>query len=416
MIDPEPVYHSTSKNHHHRQPKDRVSHKQKSLPPRHRDGPPIDTQLKDAFPFEKNASLLRHGYGRGGAPVDFELQNGGAKKVMNPASPSQALSSSEESDSFPDCLQEDILKTKVIVRCLPPSLSEESFTECIHPRFDGCFNWISFCPGKTSIKNSSNSRVYIDFKSPEDVFKFHEEFNGHVFVNEKGTRHKALVEYAPNQKVPKRSPKDIQEGSISEDPKYLEFQNFSSLPIPLLPSAEVQLERKEAERRISLAGSKKTVVVTPLMEFVREKRAMRAQSAVLATGKKSPCRGSFSLAKSAASLRRVPDMLKPSLKYTSTAAKPTEKSIYVPCPRHAANQCREVSLDTKKKAVFEAVGKVVMKEKGLDKTIQNDQKFGASTHSVNQRQMRKEVKKSKQMGGFQSHEKQVWVAKSASGS
>lgn len=32
-----------------------------------------------------------------------------------------------------------------------------------------------------------HSRAYINFKKPEDVIDFYEDFNGHVFVNERGT-------------------------------------------------------------------------------------------------------------------------------------------------------------------------------------------------------------------------------------
>lgn len=38
-----------------------------------------------------------------------------------------------------------------------------------------------------SQKNPSYSRAYIDLKRPEDVIEFAEFFDGHLFVNEKGT-------------------------------------------------------------------------------------------------------------------------------------------------------------------------------------------------------------------------------------
>ena len=89
-----------------------------------------------------------------------------------------------------------------------------------------------------SNKASIYSRAYIDFKHPDDVFEFHQQFNGHIFVNEKGksfclkenwngicdtnagailtgTQYKAMVEYAPNQRVPKLwHKKDAREGAI----------------------------------------------------------------------------------------------------------------------------------------------------------------------------------------------------------
>lgn len=91
-----------------------------------------------------------------------------------------------------------------------------------------------------------------------------------------GTQFKANVEYAPSQRVPKQwSKKDGRDGTILKgnnssliacakmpllactccwcpwslaDPEYLEFLELISKPVENLPSAEIQLERKEAER------------------------------------------------------------------------------------------------------------------------------------------------------------------------
>ena len=50
-----------------------------------------------------------------------------------------------------------------------------------------------------------------------------------------------LLELKPDTK------KDSHEGSIFKDPDYLEFFELIATPFENLPSAEVQLERKEAE-------------------------------------------------------------------------------------------------------------------------------------------------------------------------
>lgn len=48
-------------------------------------------------------------------------------------------------------------------------------------------------------------------------------------------------------------------------------------PLEFLPSAEVQLERREAEKAAVLGGGGgKETVVTPLMEFVRQRRAAKS--------------------------------------------------------------------------------------------------------------------------------------------
>ncbi|KAL9260199.1 Regulator of nonsense transcripts UPF3-like protein [Drosera capensis] len=167
-------------------------------------------------------------------------------------------------------MKDPLNRTKVVVRHLPPSLTSSSFFEQIDARFDGRYNWSSFCDGKVSSKHQSHARAYINFNTPDDVLAFAEFFNGHVFVNEKGAQFKATVEYAPSQRVPKPNVKgDAREGTIFKDPEYLEFLEQISKPAEHLPSADVQLERREAE----LAGARDSPIVTPLMEFIRRKRA-----------------------------------------------------------------------------------------------------------------------------------------------
>ncbi|CAN0880617.1 Regulator of nonsense transcripts UPF3 [Linum grandiflorum] len=185
-------------------------------------------------------------------------------------------------------------KTKVVVRHLPPTISQSALMEQIDSAFAGRYMWSSFRTGKTSQKHQSYSRVYIDFKTPDDVIEFAEFFNGHMFVNEKGTQFKAVVEYAPSQRVPKQiSKKDGREGTISKDPEYLEFLEAISKPVENLPSAEIQLERREAER----AGAvKDAVIVTPLMDFIRQKRAAKNGSRRIPAngkiGRRAPTSGS----------------------------------------------------------------------------------------------------------------------------
>ncbi|KAE8705156.1 hypothetical protein F3Y22_tig00110430pilonHSYRG00339 [Hibiscus syriacus] len=186
-------------------------------------------------------------------------------------------------------MKEPLRRTKVVIRHLPPSLTQSSFFSQIDDRFSDRYNWFSFRLGKCTHKHQRYSRAYINFKRPEDVFDFSEFFGGHVFVNEKGTQFKAVVEYAPSQHVPKPgTKKDAREGTIFKDPDYLEFLKMIAKPVENLPSAELQLERKEAE----LSGTPKgTPVITPLMEFVRRRRAAEsgAQGSITVrkTGKKA---------------------------------------------------------------------------------------------------------------------------------
>ncbi|KAM3387163.1 hypothetical protein ACQJBY_010180 [Aegilops geniculata] len=78
------------------------------------------------------------------------------------------------------------------------------------------------------------------------------------------------------KRVPKPNiKKDARQGTITKDPEYLEFLELISKPTEHLPSAEIQLERKEAERA---AAGKEPPVVTPLMVYVRQQRAAKSMA------------------------------------------------------------------------------------------------------------------------------------------
>lgn len=393
MVDSEIAQCWKTKIHHHPHQKRRISCKQKvpgGLQPSHK----------------QNASRVSHEYyGAGGIQDEENLQKGRSKEAMEPEL------SSESSGEMP--------RTKVVVRRLPPSLSERAFTESVPSHIRDCFNWISFSPGKPS-KKRSTSRAYIDFKHPEDVYNFFGVFDGHLFVNERGKPYKASVEYAPHQKVPKQSLKgDAEEGLISEDPEYLEFLEASSRPVKSLPSAEVQIERKEAEKRSRLGGTgaNSTIVVTALMDYVRRRRAHSTQNMYMTSKKKTPCRGSSPFANSIVSSLRGSTMLSGNVKCPIMAVKP----IPVPCHLLEANQCKDVSTDAKRKAGFEGGGKIVAHQKSYADIVKSNQKLGANRHSGSCRQTKKDLqcadagKKCKQSSAARIHEKQVWVAKSASG-
>ncbi|KAJ6696516.1 REGULATOR OF NONSENSE-MEDIATED DECAY UPF3-RELATED [Salix koriyanagi] len=256
-------------------------------------------------------------------------------------------------------------KTKVVVRHLPPGVSQPMFVEQIDVAFSGRYKWLSFRPGKSRCfqnhgeyemrewagdlmdnqliyrcqKHQSCSRAYIDFKRPDDVIDFAEFFNGHLFVNEKGTQFKAIVEYAPSQHVPKQwSKKDGREGTISKDPEYLEFLEFIAKPVENLPSAEIQLERREAER----AGvAKDAPIVTPLMDFIRQKRAAKSgPRRILSNGKPSRRAGgsgSLSSSKRGSEKKRASATMYV-LRDTAKGTSGKEKSTYAQVPKRDHQQ------------------------------------------------------------------------------
>ncbi|EOY26871.1 Smg-4/UPF3 family protein, putative isoform 2 [Theobroma cacao] len=224
-------------------------------------------------------------------------------------------------------MKEPLRRTKVVIRHLPPSVTQSFLFSQIDDRFSDRYNWFSFRLGKSSHKHQRYSRAYINFKRPEDVFEFAEFFDGHVFVNEKGTQFKAIVEYAPSQRVPKPgTKKDGREGTIFKDPDYLEFLKLIAKPVDNLPSAEIQLERKEVE----LSGApKETPVITPLMAFVRQKRAAESGTQGPVTRRKIGRKaGAASTGKSGSSSKRGSEKKKYILKDSVKGTHHKDKSKF----------------------------------------------------------------------------------------
>ncbi|GFQ03956.1 regulator of nonsense transcripts upf3 [Phtheirospermum japonicum] len=279
-------------------------------------------------------------------------------------------------------------RTKVVLRHLPPTISQSNLVEQVDSRFSGRYRWLAFRPGKSSLKHLTYSRAYIDFNKPEDVIEFAEFFNGHVFVNEKGTQFKTIVEYAPSQRVPKQwSKKDGREGTILKDPEYLEFLEFLAKPVENLPSAEIQLERREAER----AGAPKAdPIVTPLMDFVRQKRAAnggarrtvsngRPARRVSGMPSRSPISGS---SKRGSEKRRAPTTMYV-LRDSSKVLSSKDKSTYLLVHKQDDQQLVDKSVNSAAVSGHEAlegesggpgstgIGKKILLLKGKEKEIPN---------------------------------------------
>ncbi|GAY67976.1 hypothetical protein CUMW_260630 [Citrus unshiu] len=130
-------------------------------------------------------------------------------------------------------MKEPLQRTKVVIHHLPPSLSQNDLLALFHDHLDNGYNWFRVQP-----ENS-------------DVFEFAELLNGHVFVNEK-------------------------------DPDYLEFLKVIAKPAENLPSAEIQLERKEAQlSRHLMRDSLSSLTVKELKQL---ENRLEFQQANTATG------------------------------------------------------------------------------------------------------------------------------------
>ncbi|KAK9167717.1 hypothetical protein Scep_002908 [Stephania cephalantha] len=251
-------------------------------------------------------------------------------------------------------------RTKVVLRHLPPGISQAALLDQINSRFSNRYRWFAFRPGKTSQSYQQYARAYIDFNGRDDVLEFAEFFDGRMFVNEKGAQFKCIVEYAPSQRVPKvSSKKDGREGTISKDPEYLEFLEFLAKPVEYLPSAEIQLERREAERA---GAGKDSLIVTPLMDFIRQKRAAKSGTQrSSANGKLSrKAAGAAPSNSRSSSIKRGLEKRKGStsmyvLRDSGKSSGGKDKATYILVPRREDQQLSDRSIATASRAGHEKI-------------------------------------------------------------
>uniref|UniRef100_A0A7S3A0N6 UPF3 domain-containing protein n=2 Tax=Rhodosorus marinus TaxID=101924 RepID=A0A7S3A0N6_9RHOD len=192
---------------------------------------------------------------------------------------------------------------KVVVRLLPPNLTEEGFLEVAKAASEGFeVEWCNFVPGKAGKRLTGaspsaigfrNSRCYLSFKSVEMALKFEDSFNGYRFPDGKNlSDYRARVERAPLQRVPvssKRKERNKLEGTLKNDGNFKAF----------LAEWEVQTASNTSTARfdsVYSAGSQenastKKVIVTPLMA---ELRAKRREKEVKKSSSKSNKRGNSS--------------------------------------------------------------------------------------------------------------------------
>nr|XP_053651935.1 regulator of nonsense transcripts 3B-like isoform X1 [Cherax quadricarinatus]XP_053651936.1 regulator of nonsense transcripts 3B-like isoform X1 [Cherax quadricarinatus]XP_053651937.1 regulator of nonsense transcripts 3B-like isoform X1 [Cherax quadricarinatus] len=170
--------------------------------------------------------------------------------------------------------------TKVVVRRLPPNMTEEEFREAVSPLPE--HDYFTFSPADNSLGPYSFTRAYINFKNVDDVFTFRDKFDGYVFVDQKGNEHPAMVEFAPFQKIPKRTngkKRDARCGTIDQDPDFLAFLESITNPVAVtLPPLEAVLEEIQAQDRELKANNGIIKVKTPLLEFIEQKKAEKLRS------------------------------------------------------------------------------------------------------------------------------------------
>ncbi|KAG2421186.1 hypothetical protein HFD88_000802 [Aspergillus terreus] len=172
-------------------------------------------------------------------------------------------------------------RLKLLVRRLPPGLTQNEFEFAIGDEWKvgaGKVDWFQYKPGKVSkdpAKPSRPSRAYIHVVSSDHIVPLSNKVRQTSFVDARNTSNDpvllgpAALEFAPYAKIPgSRVRKDARQGTIDQDPDFIAF--LESLTQPIAKPAPVEGTGEPEDK-------KETITTTPLVQYIKEKKANKAK-------------------------------------------------------------------------------------------------------------------------------------------
>ncbi|KAI9373352.1 Smg-4/UPF3 family-domain-containing protein [Aspergillus egyptiacus] len=174
-------------------------------------------------------------------------------------------------------------RLKLLVRRLPPGLTQEEFESALGAEWKvgaGKISWSEYKPGKISkdpAKPSRPSRAYLHVTSSEHIGPLSDKVRGTSFLDARSTASDPVLlgppnlEFAPYAKIPgSRARKDARQGTIDQDPEFILF--LESLTQPIAKAGPVESTTDGEEK-------KEAVKTTPLVQYIKEKKANKAKEA-----------------------------------------------------------------------------------------------------------------------------------------
>ena len=164
-------------------------------------------------------------------------------------------------------IEKELNQAKVVIRHLPCKLTKEIFLQIVNPLPEN--DYFCFVEGDKSFEQVGFARAYIGFVNQDDIFPFKERYDGYLFEDSYGNKSNVIVEYAPFQRIPKRSKRkapDPKCGTLESDPDYVSFLTELEKEVEPLPSVEKTTYLLE-DHQLS-----NTKTVTPLIEYLKEKK------------------------------------------------------------------------------------------------------------------------------------------------
>ncbi|KAI1624440.1 Smg-4/UPF3 family-domain-containing protein [Exophiala viscosa] len=180
-------------------------------------------------------------------------------------------------------------RLRLVVRRLPPGLTETEFWTVLGDDWKvgaGRVDWAAFRDGKISrdpAKPSRPARAYIKVKEQSLLESLSTVVKQSSFQDAKNTTKDPCLlgppslEFAPYNKIPSgRGRNDGRQGTIDQDQEFIDFLQSLTEPVT-----------KAAANGADVGDSKDKVSTTPLVQFIKEKKANKAKEASQARAAKA---------------------------------------------------------------------------------------------------------------------------------
>ncbi|KAL9575633.1 hypothetical protein ACKAV7_000431 [Fusarium commune] len=172
---------------------------------------------------------------------------------------------------------------KLVIRRLPPGMTQAEFVSILGNEWElgkGKVDWLSFAGGKISTdpsKPSRPGRAYVHVMKKDDILPLSDAVRTAVWEDAKASFNSPSligppsVEFAIYKKVPSNKKRtDARQGTIDQDPEFMAFLEELANPAP-------PKETVEGEEGDDLGKAETKVTTTPLIEYLKEKKANKAK-------------------------------------------------------------------------------------------------------------------------------------------
>ncbi|KAL9110700.1 MAG: hypothetical protein Q9187_008018, partial [Circinaria calcarea] len=179
-----------------------------------------------------------------------------------------------------------IPRLKVVIRRLPPGLTQAEFEEALGEEWKvggDRVDWAVYKIGKLStdpVKPTRPARAYLHLTKQEYLGVLSEKVRETNFVVAKASVGDVvllgppIVEFAPYGRIPSNKVrKDARQGTIDQDPEFIDF--LESLTNPTIKAAPSEPTND------SEVNKAEVMAVTPLIQYLRDKKANKGKEVVL---------------------------------------------------------------------------------------------------------------------------------------